>query len=128
MRGHVVPVGLYIVIFLSLMVLTGLTVGVAFINLGVYNTVAALTIAVVKMLLVVLFFMHVRYSSALTKLIIAAGFFWLALLIAFTLTDVKSRGWSPRGRAWGPATMAPAQPAEWPAAPGGEVTPPAPRP
>ena len=66
---------------------TGLTTGVAFIDLGPFNTVVALAIATVKMLLVILFFMHVRSSPGLTRVVVAAGFFWLALLIAFTLSD-----------------------------------------
>jgi cytochrome c oxidase subunit 4 len=104
MAGHVLPVRLYIGIFLTLMILTLLTVYAAFINMGAFNTVVALTIAVVKMLLVVLFFMHARYSSSLTKVVILAGFFWLALLIAFTLADVRTRYWTPAARDWGTST------------------------
>ena len=91
MSGHVVSVRLYVTIFLTLLVLTGLTTGVAFIDLGAYNTVVALAIAVVKMLLVVLFFMHVRYSSGLTKIVVLAGFFWLAIMLALTLSDYVTR-------------------------------------
>jgi cytochrome c oxidase subunit 4 len=109
MAGHVVPLRIYIGIFLSLMALTALTVGAAFINMGPYNTVVALSIAVVKMLLVVLFFMHVRYSSALTKVFILAGFLWLALLIAFTLTDIRSRDWTRPPEGWGPSTASSTQ-------------------
>jgi cytochrome c oxidase subunit IV len=107
MSAHVVPVRLYVIIFLSLLALTGLTTGVAFIDLGPYNTVAALVIAFAKMLLVVLFFMHVKYSSGLTRLVVLAGFFWLAILLTFTLSDYYSRGWTPQPSGWGPSISAP---------------------
>jgi cytochrome c oxidase subunit 4 len=94
MSEHVVSKNLYYIIFVSLMVLTFLTVAVARIDLGHgLNDVVALTIAVVKALLVVLYFMHVRYSSRLTWVFVAAGFFWLAILIVLTLSDYMSRGW-----------------------------------
>jgi cytochrome c oxidase subunit 4 len=101
MSAHVVPVKTYVGIFLVLMALTGLTTGVAFIDLHAWNTPVALAIAVVKMVLVVLFFMHVKYSTKLTKMVIIAGFFFLMLLIAFTLADELTRGWSPRAQNWG---------------------------
>ena len=65
-----------------------------------WNTVAALAIAVVKMLLVVLFFMHVKYSPGLTRLVIVAGFFWLAIMIALTLSDELARGWTDTPQPW----------------------------
>ncbi len=99
--GHIASMGSYVGVFLALILLTGLTTGVAFIDLGPMNSVAALTIAVVKMLLVVLFFMHVKYSPGLTRLIVVAGFFWLALLIAFTLADELTRRWTPDPGPWG---------------------------
>jgi len=108
MSGHVVSVKLYVTIFISLLVLTGLTTGVAYVDLGAFNTVVALAIAVVKMLLVVLFFMHVKYSPKLTKLVLVAAVFWLALLLTFTLSDVFSRNWTPAPQSWGPAISAPA--------------------
>jgi cytochrome c oxidase subunit 4 len=106
MTGHVVPLKLYIGVFAALLALTGLTTYVAFIDLGSLNTVVALAIAGVKMLLVVLFFMHARYSGALVKIVILAGFFWLALLLAFTLTDVGSRGWDRPPQPWSALTPA----------------------
>jgi cytochrome c oxidase subunit 4 len=93
MSGHVSPKRIYYAIFGSLMVLTAVTVGVAFINLGPLNFPVALSIAIVKATLVILFFMHVKYSSRLTKLIIATGFFFLLLLFTLTMTDYLSRGW-----------------------------------
>jgi cytochrome c oxidase subunit 4 len=94
MSGHVSPKGVYYAIFGALMVLTAITVGVAFIDLGALNFPVALTIALVKATLVILFFMHVKYSSRLTKLVIGAGFFFLVVLFTLTLTDYLSRGWS----------------------------------
>ena len=91
---HIVPTRSYVLVFLSLIGLTLLTTGVAFIDLGPLNTVVALAIAFLKMLLVVLFFMHLKNSSGLTRLVVCAGFFWLALLIAFTLTDYHTRAWN----------------------------------
>ena len=90
---HVSPVRGYVLILLALLVLTGTTVAVAFQDLGVLNDVAALTIAVTKMTLVVLFFMHAKYSTRLTKIVIVSGIGWLLILIGFTLSDYMSRGW-----------------------------------
>jgi cytochrome c oxidase subunit 4 len=93
MSAHVLPLRLYLGIFAALMVLTGLTVWVATIDLGAMNVVVALTIACIKALLVILFFMHVKYSSKLTWIYVAAGFFWFLILIAFTMADYESRPW-----------------------------------
>lgn len=90
--SHRVPPRVYVTIFLALMVLTAVTVGVAFLDLGPFNTVVALVIASVKMLLVVLYFMHVRYSTRLTWLVVGGGFFWLLLLLLLTLSDYLTRG------------------------------------
>jgi len=98
--GHVVPIGVYIAVFLSLMCLTALTTGVAYIDLGDYNTVVALAIAVIKMLLVVLFFMHVKYAHGLTKIVIIAGFFWLGIMITLSLSDELTRGWEINPAGW----------------------------
>jgi cytochrome c oxidase subunit 4 len=100
MSEHIVPVRIYIAVFLALLILTGLTTWVAFIDLGSMNTVAALAIAVTKMLLVILFFMHVKYSPGLTRLVVLAGFFWLAILVALTLADELTRGWTPKPESW----------------------------
>jgi cytochrome c oxidase subunit IV len=90
--SHLVSPRIYITIFLALMVLTAVTVSAAFLDLGPFNTVVALVIACTKMMLVVLYFMHVRYSSRLTWAVIGAGFFWLALLLLLTLSDYVTRG------------------------------------
>ena len=75
------------------MVCTVLTVFAAFINLGDLNFPVALTIAVFKATLVVLFFMHVKYGSSLTKLIVGTAFFFLGIMLTLTLSDYLSRGW-----------------------------------
>jgi cytochrome c oxidase subunit IV len=101
MSDFVVPVKTYVAVFVALLLLTGLTTGVAFIDLGAeLNTIVALTIAVIKALLVILFFMHVKYSPGLTKMVVVAGFFFLALLVAFTLADELTRTWSPQVHGW----------------------------
>jgi cytochrome c oxidase subunit IV len=93
MSGHVAPKSLYYLIFLALLVGTGLTVVVAFYDLGFMNNVVMLTIASAKALLVILFFMHVRWSSRLTWVVAASGFVWLLILFGITMTDYLSRGW-----------------------------------
>jgi cytochrome c oxidase subunit IV len=108
MSGHVASVKSYVAIFVALLCLTGLTVGVAYVDLGAMNTVIALAIAASKMLLVMLFFMHLKYSSRLTKLAVLAAFFWLGLLLTFTLSDVFTRRWTPTPTDWGPSIAAPA--------------------
>ena len=91
---HVVPVKTYLAIFGALMVGTALTVYVAQFNLGRLNVIVALTVACIKATLVILFFMHVYYSSKLTKVVIGAGIFWFAILIVMTITDYRTRqGW-----------------------------------
>lgn len=100
MSHPVVPVKTYVGIFLVLIVLTGTTVGVSKIELGEYNFIVAITIAVIKAVLVILFFMHVKGSSAMTKLFVGAGFFWMAILLVFILSDYLSRGWLPGPKWW----------------------------
>jgi cytochrome c oxidase subunit 4 len=89
---HLVPLRVYFTIFGLLMALTAITVSVSYLDLGPLNTVVAIVIAVTKMMLVVLYFMHVRYSSRLTWAVVAGGFFWLALLLFMTLADYITRG------------------------------------
>jgi cytochrome c oxidase subunit 4 len=98
---HIVPVSLYIMVFLALLALTALTTGVAYIDLGAFNTVVALIIAFIKMLLVVLFFMHVRWATGLTRILVLCGFFWLAIMITFTLSDELTRSWEINAGSWG---------------------------
>ena len=93
MAGHISPKSTYFTIFGALMVCTILTVTAAFINLGDLNFPVALTIAIFKATLVVLFFMHVKYGSKLTKLVVATAFFFLGIMLTLTLSDYLSRGW-----------------------------------
>jgi len=90
---HVLPVRTYVAIFCALMVLTALTVWVAFQDFGALNTILALGIACFKATLVVLWFMHVKYATNLTRLVVAGSIFWFFILVAFTLSDYWTRGW-----------------------------------
>lgn len=92
-HGHVTPLGVYLAIFGALMVLTVVTVLVAYVNLGQLNKVVALSIASFKATLVILYFMHVKYASRLTKLFAVTGFFILAILLGLTMVDYISRMW-----------------------------------
>ncbi len=92
MAEHVSSPKLYVLIFSLLMVLTVATVLVAYQDFGVLNDVVALTIAMAKALLVVLFFMHVKYSTRMTALTALSGLVFLAILIGMTLNDYLSRG------------------------------------
>jgi cytochrome c oxidase subunit IV len=96
----VTPVRTYVLIWLTLTILTFVTFYVSTIPLGPFNIVVALAIAFTKMMLVVWFFMHVRTDSPLTKLFVFAGFFWMAILFVFTLGDYFSRAWMPGGKFW----------------------------
>ncbi|HVF57868.1 MAG TPA: cytochrome C oxidase subunit IV family protein [Pyrinomonadaceae bacterium] len=93
MSEHIVSRKIYFMIFAALLVGTALTVVAATINFGRMNDVIAMTIAVTKAMLVLLFFMHVRYSSRLIWVVVAGAFFWLGILLALTLSDYTSRGW-----------------------------------
>ncbi len=97
---HVVSRKVYFLIFGALIVLTLTTVRVATVDLGPMNIVVALLIAAVKATLVVLFFMHLRYSKPLTALVVFAAVMWLAILITLTLTDFISRPWIPGSKGW----------------------------
>ncbi|HEX8798307.1 MAG TPA: cytochrome C oxidase subunit IV family protein [Terriglobales bacterium] len=92
-RQHVIPIGVYVGIWAILMFLTGLTVFVSFIELHNWNIVLALVIATIKGTLVVLFFMHLFYSSKLTKVTVIAALFFLFLLLSLSMTDYLTRGW-----------------------------------
>jgi cytochrome c oxidase subunit 4 len=92
MSDHIIPAKLYVTVWLALMVLTIVTAGVAFIDLGPFNTIVALSIATLKAVLVVLIFMHVKYTSEkLTKLVVIAAMFWLFILLALSLFDYGTR-------------------------------------
>lgn len=97
-QHHVVPLKIYYAIFAILMVLTGVTVGVAYVDLGPINTVAALAIAGFKAMIVALFFMHVKYSTRLIMLTVIAGLYWMGIIFALTLSDYLTRGWGTYGQ------------------------------
>ena len=120
--AHIAPTSSYVAVFGGLMVLTAVTVAAAFTPLGALNFPIAIAVAVTKATVVVLFFMHVKYSSHLTKFVVASCLFFLACLFGLTFTDYLSRGWfaSPRG-----TTMAGTQVTVGPAAPKRVVPPPA---
>lgn len=92
-HGHIAPVKMYVAIFLALMIGTIITVAAAYVDMGFLNTAVALGIAVAKATLVVLFFMHVRWASRLTWVVIISSLFWLMLMFAIGMTDYLSRGW-----------------------------------
>ncbi|HVZ40087.1 MAG TPA: cytochrome C oxidase subunit IV family protein [Candidatus Kapabacteria bacterium] len=92
---HIVPLKVYFLVFSALMILLFVTVGVAMVNLGPFNIYVAMSIAIIKAVLVVLYFMHVRYSTKLTMVVAAAGFLWLVFLLGITILDYTSRSWIP---------------------------------
>jgi cytochrome c oxidase subunit 4 len=92
MSEHVMSSRFYYMIWIALLCLTVITAAVSFVNLGPFNTIVALVIATFKALLVVLFFMHVKYTSEkLTKTVIVAAVFWLLLLLALSMADYTTR-------------------------------------
>ena len=93
MSEHIDSIRTYTLVLLGLLVLTAATTLVAFVDLGEFSVVVALAIAVCKMLLVALFFMHVRHSTKLTKLVVLGGLLWLVILLMLTLSDFTTRGW-----------------------------------
>jgi cytochrome c oxidase subunit 4 len=95
MHEHVDSIKTYTLVFLSLLILTAATTVVATIDLGPFNVVMALLIAVVKMMLVALFFMHLRHSTILTKVVVGGGMLWLGILLVLSLSDFVTRGWLP---------------------------------
>lgn len=97
MASHILPKRVYYTIFAILLFCTYLTVQLAFLDLGSLNTVAALAIAVFKSALVVLFFMHVKYSPRLTWAVVLGSLFWLGILLTLTMSDYMTRAWRTYG-------------------------------
>jgi len=93
MTEHIDSVKTYVGILIALLMLTALTTAVARVNLEAFSVVVALGIATTKMLLVALFFMHIRHSNQLTKLVVLGGLLWLGILLVLTLSDFATRGW-----------------------------------
>jgi cytochrome c oxidase subunit 4 len=100
MTHYISPARDYVLVWLALIVLTITTTAVGYSDLGPFNIVVAITIAVVKMSLVIWIFMGVRHTSSLTKLFVVAGFFWFLILIVMTGQDYASRNWLVRGHMW----------------------------
>jgi cytochrome c oxidase subunit 4 len=94
MSDYIVPPRTYVSIYVVLLFFTALTAGVAFFDLGLFNPIVALTIAIVKALLVVLFFMHARYGSRLIWIVGGAAVFWLGILMVLTMSDYLTRAWA----------------------------------
>jgi cytochrome c oxidase subunit 4 len=94
---HIVPASIYVGIWATLMVFTLITVLASFAELGPFNIVIALLIATIKGTLVVLFFMHLRYSPKLTMVAVIAALFWLFIMFSLTMTDYLSRAWATYG-------------------------------
>ena len=92
MTHHVLPIRVYLGVFAALIVLAVATVGFAYLDLGPLNNVVAMGIAIAKMVLIMLYFMHLRYSSRLTQIFAVIGFAFLVILVAFTLSDYFTRG------------------------------------
>ncbi len=93
MNQHTLPVRTYVQVFIVLLVLLFATVGAAYLPLDPLHLPVAMTIAVAKSVLIVLFFMHLLHSNRLTMVVSVAGFLWLGILLALTLSDYLSRGW-----------------------------------
>ena len=93
MTQQITPKRIYILICAVLLMLTGLTYAAAMVNLGPLNTLIALAIAATKAVLIIMFFMHARYSTGITRVVIGAGLLWLGILIIGTMEDFITRGW-----------------------------------
>lgn len=109
-HAHIPQVRTLVLVWLALMLATGLTTAVSYVELGWFNIVIALLIAVCKASLVAWIFMGVRFTTNLTKLFVVAGLVWLAILILLTASDYRTRHWTYQPAPWshgpgnGPAT------------------------
>jgi cytochrome c oxidase subunit 4 len=124
MSGHIAPKGMYYSIFLALMVLTFVTYAVTFVHLGAFNLAVAMLIAIIKASLVILFFMHVKYSPKIIKVTVGMSFFFLLIMLMMVMSDYLSRGFYgmpqfPSAVATGTASEANDHPAKLP--PAGEA-------
>lgn len=97
---HEPSISAYLGVFVALLALTAITVGVAFLDLGIFNNLVALGIAVVKAMLVIAIFMHLKDSARILWIVAFAGFMWLAVLLALSMSDLVSRGWVPQPESW----------------------------
>ena len=112
MLGHVVPKNTYFFVFGSLLALTALTTGMAYVDMGQWNTIVALIIACCKATMVVLFFMHLRWSTRLIRVVLLSALLWLVILISLTTTDFFSRDWIPIPEGWESSLLRPPSPAK----------------
>jgi cytochrome c oxidase subunit IV len=92
----------YVFVWASLLMLLGLTVAVSYIHLGWFNATAAVSIAIMKALIIILYFMHARYSPKLVWIFVGAGFLWLGFLFLFTIEDYATRAYLPSPTVWLP--------------------------
>jgi cytochrome c oxidase subunit IV len=102
MNDHIIPPSLYIKVWAALLLMLGGTIALAYVPMGWFNTFVAVTIAFAKAILIVLFFMHVRYKGKLIRVFVCAGLFWLGILFALTLGDYFTRSWLPQPTVWIP--------------------------
>jgi cytochrome c oxidase subunit IV len=100
MSEEIVPPATYFRVWAALLILLAITTGVAYLPLGWFNTFISITIAFAKAILIVLFFMHVKYKARLAWVFACAGFFWLAILFTLTLGDYFTRSWLPLPTVW----------------------------
>ena len=118
MAEHIVPKRTYIFVWIALMILTVLTATVSTINLGQFSGPVALAIASIKALLVAMFFMHLRWSGSMMRIVVCAAIFWLAIMISLTLGDILTRGRVAPSEGWHTSTVvlpatAPANQRRW---------------
>jgi cytochrome c oxidase subunit 4 len=97
-----IPKKTYLLVWVSLLILLAITVGVSYIHLGWLNAAAAVGIAVVKAVIIILFFMHVRYSPKVLWIFVGAGFFWLGIMMVLTLGEYFTRAYMPPPTVWQP--------------------------
>jgi len=106
MSEHITSLKIYFIVFFSLLILTVSTWQIAYINLGRWNTVVALIIAVSKAALVATFFMHLRWSAPMMRLVLFAAIFWLAVMMTLTLGDFFTRGAVSQPHGWQTSVVA----------------------
>lgn len=100
MTAHITRAKTFVFVWVALVIFTGLTSWVSYLELGPWNVVVALAIAVTKASLVVWFFMGVRYTTTLTRLFVVGGLVWLSIMILITFSDYNSRNWTYQGQPW----------------------------
>ena len=102
MSENTVSTKTYVRVWVSLLILLGVTVGAAYVHLGWFNIAAAVTVAVLKAVIIILYFMHVRHSPKVVWIFVGAGFFWLGIIFVGTLTEYFTRAYMPMPTVWSP--------------------------